>query len=102
MSEAAKSKAAEAVSKQDVCDEQEMMDIDLSRWDNNHYLMRQDELADSVEILNAISRALRLSAMVLPSHYHSLAPRLRDLVWGASDKEPINASGSVSHVLKKI
>ena len=89
-------KKTNIVLEQDIGDEHEMRDIDLSRWDSNNYLMRQDELEDSVEILNAISHTLHLPAVVLPSHYHNAAPKLRDVVWAASDEALIDSSGKVS------
>lgn len=80
---------------EDIADEVEMEGIDVGRWDSTCYLLRQDELADSVEILNAIVRAQDLSAVIFPSYYYSLAPKLQSISWISCDDSPIDSSGCV-------
>lgn len=73
----------------------DIMDIDYKRWDAPEYTLRQDEELEIREILNAISLSLRSGVLVIGDSYNFQAEKLRDVVWAASDDEPINHAGTV-------
>ncbi|KAJ6466725.1 hypothetical protein C8R47DRAFT_1153492 [Mycena vitilis] len=73
----------------------QIMDVNFSHWSATpNYKLRQDEELEVCELLNAVAVGMRNGVLVLGDSYAFDANKLRDVVWTASDDEPINARGA--------
>ncbi|KAJ7109223.1 hypothetical protein C8R44DRAFT_986254 [Mycena epipterygia] len=83
----------------------DILDIDFKRWNSKAYQLREDEVLEIVEIMNAFCLATNNGILVYGPSYARDADLLRNVVWESSDNEPILAGGGAAFpedsVLKK-
>ncbi|KAJ7158607.1 hypothetical protein C8R46DRAFT_1290346 [Mycena filopes] len=83
--------AAPAATEEDM----DIVDINFRRWDNPDYTLRQDEEFEICQVINAIALGIRHGVLVIGDSYPHDAEWLRaNVVWIASDEEPINSRGA--------
>lgn len=75
----------------------DILDIDFKRWQSQAYQLREDEVLEIVEIMNAFCLATNNGILVYGPSYARDADLLRNVVWESSDNEPILAGGGVSN-----
>ncbi|KAJ7081987.1 hypothetical protein C8R43DRAFT_1142874 [Mycena crocata] len=77
----------------EIFEDLDIMDIEFKRWRSRSYRLRQDEVLEVVELLNALCLAVNNGCLVYGPSYATDAAQLRKIVWTSSDDEPILPSG---------
>ncbi len=70
------------------------MDIEWKRW-NGDYTLRQDEVIEMANLLDALSLALKKGILVLGPTFNREAEFLKHIDWLPWDEEPIDQTGAV-------